>query len=125
MVLIIGGAYQGKLDYAKAAYGLKESEIFTCTSQTREIDFSKKCIDHIECFVLACVQRGTDAQAYFQSHAADWAGSILICQDISGEVSCPWAPSCGHGGRVAAGCARCCRSGPTGSAAFSADWSSG
>ena len=86
MVLIIGGAYQGKLDYAKATYGLEESEIFTCTGQTCEIDFSKKCIDHIECFVLACVQSGTDAQAYFQAHAADWAGSILICQDISGGV---------------------------------------
>ena len=48
MVLIIGGAYQGKLDFAKSTFDLSESDIFTCTGG--EIDFSKRCIDHIEEF---------------------------------------------------------------------------
>ena len=50
MVLIIGGAYQGKLDFAKSAFGLSESDVFTCTGG--EIDFSRRCIDRIEEFTL-------------------------------------------------------------------------
>ena len=31
MDLIIGGAYQGKLTYAREKYGLKDKDIYTCT----------------------------------------------------------------------------------------------
>ena len=37
MILIIGGAYQGKLEYAKSQYQVTDAEIFTCTGT--EIDF--------------------------------------------------------------------------------------
>ena len=30
MILIIGGAYQGKLDYAKEKFGLRDEDIFDC-----------------------------------------------------------------------------------------------
>lgn len=76
MILIIGGAYQGKLDHAKSAYHLSDRDIFTCTGA--EIDFSKPCIDHIEEFVYAC----PDAVGYFRKHRQEWENSILICQDI-------------------------------------------
>jgi len=81
MILIIGGAYQGKLDHAKAAYALAENDIFACTGT--QIDFSKRCINAIEEFTYACVQEGVDALAYFKEHRADWEESILICQDIT------------------------------------------
>ena len=80
MVLIIGGAYQGKLDFAKTAFTLSEDDIFTCTSL--EIDFSKRCINKIEEFTLACVQSGLDPSEYFKAHKEDWKDSILICEDI-------------------------------------------
>ncbi|MGM9548988.1 MAG: cobalamin biosynthesis protein CobU [Faecousia sp.] len=84
MVLIIGGAYQGKLDFAKSGFFVTEEEIFTCSGT--EIDFSKRCIDHIEEFTYACVLSGVDAAAYFESHREQWRDSILICQDISAGV---------------------------------------
>ena len=84
MVLIIGGAYQGKLDFAKSAFGLSESDVFTCTGG--EIDFSRRCIDRIEEFTLWCVQSGVDAVAFFQSRREQWQDSILICEDISAGV---------------------------------------
>lgn len=80
MVLIIGGAYQGKLDFAKAVFTLSEKDIFTCNSA--EIDFFKRCINSIEEFTLACVQNGTDPTEYFKAHREDWEDSILICEDI-------------------------------------------
>ena len=80
MVLIIGGAYQGKLDFEKTAFTLSEDEIFTCGSS--EIDFSKRCINSIEEFTLACVQSGVDPSEYFKAHRDDWKNSVLICEDI-------------------------------------------
>ena len=84
MNLIIGGAYQGKLDYARETYGIQEEEIFTCSGS--EIDFLKPCINHIEEFVYACVREGRDPIAYFKSHWEDWRQSTLICMDISSGV---------------------------------------
>ena len=80
MVLIIGGAYQGKLDFAKTAFTLSEDDIFTCCNE--EIDFSKRCINRIEEFALACVQSGIDPSEYFKAHKEDWKDSLLICEDI-------------------------------------------
>lgn len=80
MNLIIGGAYQGKLTYAKKAYHLEEADIFTCTGA--EIDFSKRCICRIEEFSYACLRAGKNPQAYLEEHRADWENSIFICRDI-------------------------------------------
>ena len=76
MILIIGGAYQGKLDFAKDAFGITDTEVYTCTSG--EIDFSKRCIYKIEDFVYG----HHDPVSYFQAHREEWKDSVLILQDI-------------------------------------------
>ena len=80
MVLIIGGAYQGKLDFAKTAFTLSEDDVFTCSDS--EIDFSKRCINSIEEFSLTCIRNGVDPSEYFKAHRDDWKDSILVCEDI-------------------------------------------
>ena len=77
MILIIGGAYQGKLDFAKETLGISEAEVHTCTSG--EIDFSKRCIYKIEDFTY----ENQDPVAYFQANKELWQNSVLILQDIS------------------------------------------
>ena len=78
MKFIIGGAYQGKLDYAKTEYGV--NDIFVCEGM--DIDFSVPCIYGIEKFCLACVRQGGEAKDYFADHRSEWENSILICEDI-------------------------------------------
>ena len=80
MKLIIGGAYQGKRDFAKTAFQLKEEDIFTCSGET--IDFSHPCIDKIEEFTFSLVKDGKDPVAYFEEHKNEWKDALLICQDI-------------------------------------------
>lgn len=80
MILIIGGAYQGKLSYARAAFGLKNQEIFTCDGP--QIDFSKRCVRGIQEFTFACLRAGADPKAYLEEHRAQWENSIFICRDI-------------------------------------------
>lgn len=76
MTLIIGGAYQGKLAYAVKAYQLKEADIFICTDDG-QLDVSKRCICHLEEYVLGCVRRNVEPAANFREDA------VLICRDIS------------------------------------------
>ncbi len=80
MILIIGGAYQGKLDYARKTYGLTEEEIFRC--QGTDIDFSRRCIYGLEEYCFACVQAGMDPVERFQAQEPEKTEHILICQDI-------------------------------------------
>ena len=81
MHFIIGGAYQGKRDYAKARFGLTDADIHTCT-ETEGISFDKRCVDRLEEFTLWCVRNGTDAVDFMRKNRAAWADSVLICQDI-------------------------------------------
>ncbi len=81
MVFIIGGAYQGKLNWAEQTYSLNENDVFTCTGT--EIDFSWPCIRHLEEFTLSCVDSGVDPVSYFEMHAEQWTNSVLICGDVS------------------------------------------
>ena len=80
MVLIIGGAYQGKRDYAKSVFSVTEEEIYDCSGG--QIDFSRRCINRVEEFVWDCVQQDRDAADYFRTHREEWQDSVLICQDL-------------------------------------------
>lgn len=84
MVLIIGGAYQGKLEFARGAFSLREGDVFTCNGV--EIDFSKPCIYALEEFVYACLEQGIEPVAHFAAQKALWQDSVLICQDMSSGV---------------------------------------
>ena len=76
MILIIGGAYQGKLDFAKDAFGLADADIHTCDAG--KIDFSKRCIYKIEEFTFG----HPDPIDCFKANRDHWENSILICEDI-------------------------------------------
>lgn len=81
MVFIFGGAYQGKLDFAKEAFSLDNQDIFTCDGET--LDFSKKCIYGLEQYTLYCSRNGIDPVALFAENRAMWENAVLICRDLS------------------------------------------
>ena len=97
MVLIIGGAYQGKLDFAKETFSLTDGDVFTCVSE-EGIDFSRKCIDKIEEFTY----NHPDPIAYFEAHRTEWQNSVLILQDMfcgvvpMGEENREWRQNTGR-----------------------------
>lgn len=79
MDLIIGGAYQGKTDYAKEKFALTDGEIAVCETQT--LDPAARCLCHLERFALACVKAGKEPAQVLKT--CDLADKILICDDIS------------------------------------------
>lgn len=84
MHLIIGGAYQGKRQFAEERFGLKPEDIFTCTGE--DPDFSCPCLDRLEEFTLSCVKAGRDSVACFRENREGWKDSVLILGDISAGV---------------------------------------
>ena len=82
MELIIGGAYQGKTQYAKEQFFLSDKDIFVCDKDGK-IDFSKKCISHIERFSFWCVEHGIEPADCFFEQIQGSAELIVISDDIS------------------------------------------
>ena len=78
MELIIGGAYQGKRAFAVNTLGIPETDIFTCSGT--EIDFSMKCIDKLEEFVLACIRAGEDPLENLKGQNLE--DKVIICMDM-------------------------------------------
>ena len=101
MHLIIGGAFQGKTDWAKAQFDLTDADILECTEQTLP-DFSAKCVTHLERFVLYCLRQGQEPKAVLAQRAEGWKNSVLICDDISCGVvpldaeDRAWREACGR-----------------------------
>lgn len=84
MKLIIGGAFQGKTQFAKTRFGLSEADIFRCDGTG--IDFSRRCIAHLEAYTDACARENRDPAALFRENPDKWKDSVLILGDISAGV---------------------------------------
>ena len=82
MVLIFGGAYQGKLDFAMKKFNIKDTDIFTCTEDSLS-DFSKKIIDRAELFFLKCVKDGIEPRDILCENINMLQDKIVIARDIS------------------------------------------
>lgn len=87
MILIFGGAYQGKLEYAKEHFDIKS--IFDCAPEGgrgeaadgttglrgnagREPDFSADAVCNIDRFVLQCAREGKEAADFFKENREKW-----------------------------------------------------
>ena len=75
MDLITGGAYQGKLDYARETFGLSEADICLCTADSAP-DESCRCWVHYEQYVLGCLRRGETPRC------PERADAVVIADDI-------------------------------------------
>ena len=82
MILVFGGAYQGKLDYVRENYG-RDKTVFQCTDSTTAIDFSCDIIYALHWFVLAQLRNGMNTSEDCAKNAALWESKIIICDDIS------------------------------------------
>ena len=76
MDFIIGGAYQGKLDYAKQTFNLTPEDICVCTDSAVP-DFSSRCLTHYEQYVLYCIRN--NSEDYKNLPEGDF---VIIADDI-------------------------------------------
>lgn len=83
MVVIFGGAYQGKLAFAKERFALGPGEIHYCTEAGDALDLSCRCISGLHRSLLGKVRRGESCASWLEQLLPSLRGKILLCDDIS------------------------------------------
>lgn len=83
MILIFGGAYQGKKDFAVEKFGIKEEDIFECDREVEDLPGDKRLINNADQFVLGLVEKGLNPERYFTENMERFEDTILIFEDIS------------------------------------------
>ena len=83
MVLLIGGAYQGKVDYACEKFNISRKDIYTCERDKVEMPEGAPIINNVEDLVWACLSTGRDPMKYLAARKSRWAKSVMIVNDIS------------------------------------------
>ena len=113
MILIFGGAFQGKADFAKKTFALEEDDIFYCPEATIAagetgasdtagatgseeaagaavgsfgLDFSAPAIHGLEKAFLSMVRAGVEPRDFLAAHADELRDKILMINDISQGV---------------------------------------
>lgn len=82
MILIFGGAYQGKLDFAKETFGVADEEVFLC-GESPDMDMSAKVLCNLEKMVLGCTKKNVEAKDVLASYYDRLKDKIIIIDDIS------------------------------------------
>lgn len=77
-ILIVGGACQGKREYAQKAFGLNEREILPWNEE-RE---AASCIADLHLRVRACLEKGLTQQEVLEKLLPFCQGKIVLCDDI-------------------------------------------
>jgi len=83
MIFIIGGSYQGKLNFARDKFGLSDSDIHLCTPESDQIDFGKRCIAYIDSYALNRIRAGAEPADIFKTNLEALKDSVIISNDVS------------------------------------------
>lgn len=87
MILVFGGAYQGKLEYALDKFDMTAEDVYRC-SRDGEMDLSKTVIYGLEEFVYWCTENGAEAKEvlagrFTSNELQPYADKIFIANDVS------------------------------------------
>lgn len=87
MILVFGGAYQGKLDYVLDKFQLSEDDVYRC-SRDGDMDLNCRVIYGLEEFVYWCTENGWEAKAVLESKfdmeaEVPFLDTIFIANDVS------------------------------------------
>ena len=83
MILVFGGAYQGKLDYALERFKLEEGDVFRCSDSDAGMPGDKKLIYGLDKWLLALVRADEDAADALGQFIENRKDAVVICNDIS------------------------------------------
>lgn len=87
MILVFGGAYQGKLEYVLDKFDMTAEDVYRC-SRDGEMDLSKTVIYGLEEFVYWCTENGVEAKEvlagrFTSDELQPYADKIFIANDVS------------------------------------------
>ena len=84
MILVFGGAYNGKKDFIKEKFNINEEDIFYCSDG--EIDFSKKVICGLHKFKYNNTLKNKSSLEYIKENINLFKDKIIISDEISSGI---------------------------------------
>lgn len=84
MILIFGGAYNGKLEFVKEKYKTIGKEIFFCKDE--HLDFDKKVISGLHIFTKACIMNKVSSLESIENNINLLKDKIIICDEINSGI---------------------------------------
>ncbi|MDY4606137.1 bifunctional adenosylcobinamide kinase/adenosylcobinamide-phosphate guanylyltransferase [Clostridium tertium] len=83
MILVFGGAYNGKLSFVKEKFNISDEEILTLNNiDDLEIDFSKKVINKFQNLTYKMSLENQDPLKYILENESLFKDKIIISDDI-------------------------------------------
>lgn len=84
MILIFGGAYNGKLEFVKEKYNINNEKIFFCKGE--HLEFDKKVICGLHIFTKACIINKIDSLELLKDNINSLNDKIIICDEINSGI---------------------------------------
>jgi adenosyl cobinamide kinase/adenosyl cobinamide phosphate guanylyltransferase len=81
MILIFGGAFQGKYAYAKAKFLFTDDEVYVCL-EDEALHFDKRVIRGLERYIAGAVARGEAPMEVIRKEMEKLKDKIIICDDV-------------------------------------------
>lgn len=84
MILVFGGAYNGKLSYVKEQYNITDEDVFFCSGS--ELDYSKKVICGLHKFTYKLGEDNKNPLDKLKENIKLLEDKIIICDEISSGI---------------------------------------
>lgn len=86
MIMITGGAFSGKKDYAKKRFGFSDEEILNGENCSLEAVFSAKCIADFQLIVKRLLEENADVQAFTERLCKENPNAVVIINEIGAGI---------------------------------------
>lgn len=84
MILVFGGAFNGKLEFVQEKLKIAKDEIFFCRDE--KLNYDKKVICGLHIFIRACVENKINSVAILKSNEKYLNDKIIICDEINSGI---------------------------------------
>lgn len=84
MILVFGGAYNGKLEFIKRKYNISNEDIFFCEDE--HLKYDKKVICGLHIFTRACIINKINPLELLKSKFNLLKDKIIICDEINSGI---------------------------------------
>jgi len=85
MILVFGGAYQGKKEFVATKYDYTLEDMYQCTEKD-PIDFTKPVITDLENYILGAIKRDENPLSYVSANKAKLKDKIIIITDVGSGI---------------------------------------
>lgn len=84
MILVFGGAYNGKLEFVQEKFKITREEIFFCKDEN--LSYDKKVICGLHIFIRACVKNNINSLEILKNNVNYLMDKIIICDEINSGI---------------------------------------